>query len=38
MTPFNELVDSYLKGADALRRAVAGMSPEQLRAKPVPGR
>jgi hypothetical protein len=33
-----ELADQYLAGVDTLRRAVAGMTAEQLRARPVPGR
>jgi hypothetical protein len=32
------LIDAYLGGIEVLRRAVAGMTPEQLRARPVPGR
>jgi len=38
MTSFTDLIDSYLAGAEQIRRAVAGMSREQLRARPVPGR
>lgn len=37
MTPA-ELADSYLVGAADLRRAVAGMTPSQLVARPVPGK
>lgn len=37
MTPA-ELADQYLAGAAALRAAVAGMTTEQLVARPVPGR
>ena len=37
MTPA-ELADDYLKGAADLRAAVAGMTREQLTARPVPGR
>jgi hypothetical protein len=33
-----ELADEYLKGAADLRAAVAGMTREQLTARPVPGR
>ncbi len=33
-----ELADAYLKGATDLRAAVAGMTREQLTARPVPGR
>ena len=33
-----ELADAYLKGAADLRAAVAGMTREQLTARPVPGR
>jgi hypothetical protein len=32
------MIDAYLDGIDVLRRAVAGMAPEQLVARPVPGR
>jgi uncharacterized damage-inducible protein DinB len=32
------LLDAYLQGAADLRCAVAGLSPEQARARPVPGR
>jgi hypothetical protein len=32
------LLDAYLDGIDVLRRAVDGMTPEQLVARPVPGR
>ncbi len=35
MTP-TETIDAYLAGVDTLRRAVAGMSREQLLARPVP--
>jgi uncharacterized damage-inducible protein DinB len=36
--PFSQLIDSYLSGVQTLRRAVAGMSREQLRARPIPGK
>jgi hypothetical protein len=32
------MIDTYLDGIDVLRQAVAGMTPEQLVARPVPGR
>ena len=32
------LIGAYLDGIDVLRRAVAGMTPDQLVARPVPGR
>jgi uncharacterized damage-inducible protein DinB len=32
------LIDAYLAGIATLRAAVAGLSPEQLRARPVPGK
>jgi uncharacterized damage-inducible protein DinB len=32
-----ELIDAYLASLPRLRRAVADLSPEQLRARPVPG-
>jgi uncharacterized damage-inducible protein DinB len=31
-------IDSYLEGLPRLRRALAGLGPEQLRARPVPGK
>jgi hypothetical protein len=34
----DQLVDEYLAGPSLLRRAVAGLSPEQLRARPIPGK
>ncbi|MBY0460580.1 MAG: DinB family protein [Gemmataceae bacterium] len=34
----HELADQYLAGADQLRAAVAGMTREQLLARPVPGK
>jgi len=33
-----ELIDAYLASLPRLRRAVADLSPEQLRARPVPGK
>jgi len=33
-----QLIAAYLSGVDAVRRAVAGMTPEQFRARPVPGK
>ena len=38
MATMQELIDAYLAGPGALRRAVAGMSREQLLARPVPGK
>src|SRR6516165_12173343 len=38
MATLAALVENYLAGAQALRRAVAGLSPEQARARPVPGK
>jgi hypothetical protein len=35
---FSQLIDSYLSGAQTVRRAVAGMSREQVRARPIPGK
>ena len=32
------MIDAYLGGIEVLRLAVAGMTPEQLVARPVPGR
>lgn len=37
MPDVSALIDAYIAGPDALRRAVAGMSREQLTARPVPG-
>lgn len=34
----SELVDSYRRGIDELRSAVAGMTPEQLLARPIAGK
>jgi uncharacterized damage-inducible protein DinB len=36
--PLPQLIESYLQGPPALRQAVAGMSREQLTARPVPGK
>ena len=36
--PLAELIERYARGADELRRAVTGMTAEQLLARPVPGR
>ncbi|TLM97874.1 MAG: DinB family protein [Actinobacteria bacterium] len=33
-----ELIAAYRRGPSALRRALEGMSPEQLRARPIPGK
>ena len=38
MSSFSGLIDSYLSGANTLRKAVGGMSGEQLKAKPIAGR
>src|SRR5438552_17933865 len=38
MASLAELVEKYLVGPKTLRQAVAGMTPEQLVARPVPGR
>ena len=35
---FVSLVEQYQKGAESLRNAVAGMTPEQAKARPVPGK
>lgn len=35
---FSALIDEYLAGPEKLKQAVAGMSEEQLRAAPVPGK
>lgn len=36
--PFNDLIDQYAAGPQALKEAVRGMSAEQLRAQPVAGK
>lgn len=33
-----KLVDDYFARTDVLRQAVAGMTPEQIRARPIPGK
>ena len=38
MPSLNELIDNYLAGPRTLRQAVAGMTREQLLARPVPGK
>jgi hypothetical protein len=38
MPNLSEMIDGYLAGAQALRKAVAGMTREQLQARPVPGK
>jgi hypothetical protein len=38
MPALQELIDAYLAGPPALRRAVAGLTREQLLARPVPGK
>jgi len=38
MSSLSQLIDSYLAGVQTLRQAVAGMSREQLVARPVPGK
>jgi hypothetical protein len=35
---FNELISAYLAGADLLHKTVAGLSREQLLARPIPGK
>ena len=35
---YETLIDEYLAGAELLRQSVAGMTPEQLDARPVPGK
>ncbi|MGO8690954.1 MAG: DinB family protein [Thermoguttaceae bacterium] len=34
----NSPIDNYLDGPQVLRKAVAGMTPEQLAARPIPGK
>src|SRR5262249_10821070 len=38
MATLAQLIDNYLTGVAALRGAVAGLSRDQLRARPVPGK
>src|SRR4051794_15440953 len=38
MATLAEMIDAYLAGPVQLRKAVAGMTPEQLRARPVAGK
>jgi hypothetical protein len=38
MSNLQEMIQAYLAGPQALRRAVAGLSREQQRARPVPGK
>jgi hypothetical protein len=38
MSTIARLIESYLAGVPALRQAVAGLTAEQLRARPVPGK
>ena len=38
MPAVDQLADAYLQGAADLRAAVAGLTREQLRARPIPGR
>lgn len=38
MPTLAELADTYLSGADAVKAAVAGMTHDQLAARPVPGK
>jgi len=35
---FNQLIDDYISGPALLRQAVAGMTQEQLVARPIPGK
>src|SRR5437773_8525876 len=38
MPSLPQMIDAYLAGVQTVRRAVAGMSREQLTARPVPGK
>jgi uncharacterized damage-inducible protein DinB len=38
MSKLSPLIDAYLAGPTTLRKAVAGMTAEQLKARPVPGK
>lgn len=35
---FPALIDQYAQGVDQLKQAIAGMTPEQIQAKPIPGK
>lgn len=35
---FQDLIDAYVRGPEQLREAIAGMTPDQLDARPIPGR
>src|SRR5262245_65215706 len=38
MASFSNMIADYLEGPKALRSAVQGMTPEQIKARPVPGK
>jgi hypothetical protein len=38
MASMSQMIEEYLAGPQTLRKAIAGLSPEQLRARPVPGK
>lgn len=38
MAELSALIKDYLAGVDTLKAAVAGMTPEQLKARPIPGK
>jgi hypothetical protein len=38
MSKLTPLIDNYLAGVQTLRKAVAGLTPQQLKARPVPGK
>jgi uncharacterized damage-inducible protein DinB len=38
MSAFSQLIENYLAGVQTLRHAVAGMTAEQARARPIPGK
>ncbi len=38
MSTIRDLIERYKQGPELLRQAVAGMTPEQLDARPIPGR
>jgi uncharacterized damage-inducible protein DinB len=38
MASASEMIDSYLAGVETLRKSVAGMSREQMQARPIPGK
>ena len=38
MSSHTPLIESYVAGIDSLKKAVAGLTPEQIKARPIPGK